>query len=1285
MSSRTDRETGGVGQRLTTKLYLPPARQTLVARPRLLERLHEGLRGRLTLVSAPAGFGKTSLVTAWREQSDLPLAWLSLDEEDNEPARFQDYLVAALRTVGPGLVQETSALLQTAPPPPLKVVLTSLLHELNESEDEFVLAFDDYHVIREPAVHEGLSFLVERLPPHAHALIVSRSDPPFPLARLRARGELREVRAADLRFDSAEAADFLNGVMDLGLAPADVRALEERTEGWITGLQLSALSLRGRENKSELVREFAGDNRFILDYLLEEVLGSQPAPVQDFLLRTSVLTRLSGPLCDALTDRADGHERLASLDRANLFLIPLDGKGEWFRYHHLFADLLRLKLRQKEPGLVAELQRRASAWCAEQGSLDEAVTYALAARDWARALDLIEPVAYQLISVGRFEHLKHWVENIPEEVLRARPLIFVGYVPTLLYRTEFDKAEKYIRMMEEAEPEELRRAIISTAWSSRSFAAIARGDVEQAVEFSRKSAELMPPGDVKQEAVVGHTRVRCASLRGDMKEIERTVLEALPVHERAGNFVFVIWATTCLGHVRASQGRLREGAEDLRHAVGLARERAQIFPETTIYPHSFLCGIHRERNELERAKTHLDEALTLIQQTGRESYISFVADHLRGLCAMLETSGETAQADELISSALRRVRKYGDETTAGQLRALEAHFRLRRGDLAQATRWAEACGLTPDDEPTYQSELAHTTLARWLVARGRAAEALPLLSRLREVSEAGSRCRVALEVVILRALAEQATGDERAAVETLEGALVMAEPEGHVRSFVDEGEALSKLLLRALKQNGQRWEAERPELTTYVMKLTQAFGPPAPAKKTPEAEAEHLPWWYAKDPLSERELEVLRHVAEGLSNQEVADKLFISAGTVKRHVSNIYQKLDVHNRTRASAHSTLKIFPLFSSPPPPRVFEELLDELVHGFGDALVGVLEFDGAGGAAAPDEPAGRHVNDVHGERALRVLVDADVAAAEPARRPVAVVLHVERVLRRDVVGDGEVGPRAARGEAARRQARFERGPDAPVVQGVARQRVAGAAFLRGEPERLQAREVEGPVEVGLHRLGLRRAAVHAQHEERDARGPRDRQQNHDWFSSRKVNSEAETVPAELLQQQLGRALDEFLGEPQVHRLHPDHARRHAAPDELPGLGVVEVHDQSPLHVVRPEAALLVHGGDVEGDEEARPRPVRRRVVALALKRVFERLPDLALHQRVNRQRVGSAPLLRLEAVGDEAGEAVVFVVGARHRLARGRARREERQAEKQQRAKHLHHVPPLRRGPQRARTWS
>ncbi|MBV9929082.1 MAG: winged helix-turn-helix transcriptional regulator [Acidobacteria bacterium] len=901
MSSPPTKPDGWAGQRLATKLYLPPPRQSLVERPRLLERLDEGLRGRLTLISAPAGFGKSSLVAAWRQRSDLPLAWVSLDEGDNEPARFLDYLVGALQTVEPGLVRETSGLLQSAPAPPLRAVLTSLLYEVNEGGDDIALAFDDYHVITEQAVHEAMSFLVERLPPHAHVLIVSRSDPPFPLARLRARGELKEIRASDLRFDGAEAAAFLNDVMGLGLAPEDVTALEERTEGWITGLQLSALSLRGREDKAGLVRDFAGNNRFILDYLLEEVLSRQTPDVQEFLLRTSVLSRLSAQLCDALAPGGGAHETLADLERANLFLIPLDNRGEWFRYHHLFADLLRLRLRHRRPGLARELQTEASRWCERAGLTEEAINYALAAEDWERALDLIEPVAFQVLSHGRFERLNLWLEAIPKAALKQRPLIFAWYIPTLLYKEEFDRVEEYARLIETAEPEVLRR-LHSLVWSSRSLVASARGDLERAVECSEKTFEFMLPGDIKQRAVAMQTRVRYLSLRGDMTAIERALLEAIPVYRQAGHVIFEVWAVSGLGLVRSMQGRLREGVENLRQLIQSAKELFEARLDTQTYTHSFLCDIYREWNDIENAKRHLDEALTIIHQTGRESYVAFVAENLKGLTLMLEMCGDAEQSRRLIESAAGRMRRCGNEKTLRQLQALQALLHLRRGDHAFVGRWAESCGIGPEDEPDYPNELTHMTFARWLVAKGEAGRSLPLLARLQRSAESGGRLRSVVEILILRALAQQACGLEAEALDTLERVLAAAAPESYVRSFVDEGEAMRKLLLQALKLSGKRWEAESPELLRYVLKLNGAFGPPAPAAKAQAAPAaaEGLPWWYANDPLSERELEVLRHVARGLSNQEIADKLFISAGTVKRHMSNIYQKLDVHNRTQAS-------------------------------------------------------------------------------------------------------------------------------------------------------------------------------------------------------------------------------------------------------------------------------------------------------------------------------------------------------------------------------------------------
>ena len=884
-----------VGQRLTTKLYLQPARQTLVDRPVLLDQLREGLRGKLTLVSAPAGFGKTSLVAAWRKDCETPLAWVSLDEEDNEPLRFLDYLIGALQTVDADLGDESAELLRRTSTPPLKIVLTSLLNEINAYDKEFVVAFDDYHVIHEHGIHDALSYLIERLAPHAHALIATRSDPPFPLGRMRARGDLKELRASDLRFDKTEAASFLNEVMNLELTPNDVAALEERTEGWIAGLQLSALTLQGRANRSELVKEFAGDNRFVLDYLLEEVLNCQTEKVQDFLLRTSVLTRLNGSLCDALTDDQNAHLMLEQLERANLFLIRLDGRGEWFRYHHLFADLLRLKLKQKQPGAIPELQIKASQWCADNKLSDEAINYAIAAQDWPRALDLIEPIAFPMISLGGFSRLNHWVEAIPETAFKTHPLLFRFYIPTLLYKEEFDKVEKYVQIVETVEPEELRRRLMSLVWSSRALAAAARCQADWAEECSNKAAEFLLDDDITQRAVVMQTKVRFNSVRGDTNVIEQALLAALPVYRQAEHLIFQVWGTMALGLTRLMQARLREGADYLRRGQQFAREHMPTRPETLLYSYVFLCDVHREWNEIDEAKSHLNDALTLIRQTGRECFPGFITENMKSLAFMLDLCDDQLQADVLVDQALRRVRRWGNEVVEAQLEALTALMVMRRsGDMLVVNRWAETCGLSHEDAPDYVKEFQHLIFARWLIATGKAKQALSLLSRLLPAAEKGGRQRTAIEILVLQAIAQESP-------EVLERALVLGQPENFVRTFIDEGEPVSKLLLELLKQKGKRWETEKPQLLRYVVKLKDAFGPgaPAPTARMAATESEALPWWYVEDPLSERELEVLQHVARGLSNQEIADKLFLSAGTVKRHMSNIYQKLDVHSRTQA--------------------------------------------------------------------------------------------------------------------------------------------------------------------------------------------------------------------------------------------------------------------------------------------------------------------------------------------------------------------------------------------------
>jgi LuxR family maltose regulon positive regulatory protein len=508
-----------------------------------------------------------------------------------------------------------------------------------------------------------------------------------------------------------------------------------------------------------------------------------------------------------------------------------------------------------------------------------------------------------MISMGGFSRLNHWVEAIPEVALKAHPLLFRFYIPTLIYKEEFEKAEKYLQIIEKAESEDLRRQLMSLVWSSRSLVASARCQADWAEECSHKAEQFLLADDITQRAVVMQTKVRFSSVRGDMKVMEAALHAALPVYRQAEHVIFQVWGTMALGLIRMMQARLREGADYLRRGQQIAREHIPNRPETLLYSYVFLCDVHREWNEVDAAKSYLNDALSLIRQTGRESFPGFISENMKSLAFMLDLCEDQLQADLLVDQALRRVRRWGNDVVAPQLEALPALMVMRRrGDMAVANRWAETSGLSHEDEPDYVKEYQHLIFARWLIATGKAKQALSLLGRLLPATEKGGRQRTALEILIMQVLAHDTAGNQGEATKALEKALLLGQPESFVRTFIDEGEPVSRLLLEVLKQKGKRWEAEKPELLRYVVKLKDAFGPSAPvptARMAAATETEALPWWYVEDPLSERELEVLQHVARGLSNQEIADKLFLSAGTVKRHMSNIYQKLDVHSRTQA--------------------------------------------------------------------------------------------------------------------------------------------------------------------------------------------------------------------------------------------------------------------------------------------------------------------------------------------------------------------------------------------------
>lgn len=883
--------------RLATKLYVPSVRPNFVPRPKLLDRLSDGVKSKLTLISAPAGFGKTSLLAAWLKQSEIPVAWVSLDAEDNEPTRFLDYLLWALQNIDESLGTTALEFLRSSHPSPLKPALSGLINEIAVQNNEFVIVLDDYHLIHELSIHESMAFFLQHLPPPAHLLIASRNDLPFPVARLRAKGEINEIRVADLRFDNDESAVFLNETMNLDLSAEDIGRLGNRTEGWITGLQLSALSLQGRENKSDLINEFAGNDRFILDYLVEEVLGSQSPSVQDFLLQTAVLNRLSSPLCNALTGNDDGQTMLEQLERTNLFLFPLDNKAQWFRYHHLFSDLLRFRLKQQRREDFYELHRQASLWFAENDLLEEAVVHAITAEDWEQALNLIEPIVVEFSGRKNFPLWGRWLRQIPENVLSNRPLLCLWNGSALLYKGEIALSEKYLTFAESATKIAEENFIKTFATSCRALLALGSGDQEKLEEYSRKAVAFANPSEPISHILAIHTQSISLYMAGEMEKAETSLLKTIPMAQAAKYLVLELWATDFAALTQIAMGKLSESAETGRKILQYDKHD---FTEQMLSAYAILAKLEYEWNNLEKSREYLELSLSIRQEMDDKCYWVRIFDSLQFLVPLMWFHGEKEAAIEMIDFETERLKSYNNQLGVNQSKALKAELLLKQGDFEAVRRWAidrEIESLAPE----FNNEPEQIIFARFLIAQGKYEQTFELLSRLLPNAEKGKRGLAIIQILLLQTLALKHQGNEAEAVKLMEKLLLLTYKEGFIRTFIDEGEPVNSLLQTILKQRGKEWETESPPLLNYVVTLIKSFGETNLAIPIPTVQNQNkdLPWWYSNDPLSERELEVLGLVAQALSNQQIGDKLFISAGTVKRHISNIYQKLDVHSRVQA--------------------------------------------------------------------------------------------------------------------------------------------------------------------------------------------------------------------------------------------------------------------------------------------------------------------------------------------------------------------------------------------------
>src|ERR1700694_130333 len=889
---------------LATKLYLPRLRPNVVSRPRLLERLNAGLHRKLTLIAAPAGFGKTTLVSEWVEGIDRPTAWLSLDEGENDPARFLAYLVAALQTIAATLGEGVVGVLQSSQPPPPEAILTSLLNEITTLPDQFVLVLDDYHVIDAKAVDLALTFLVEHLPPQMHLVIATREDPLLPLARLRARGGLTDLRAAALRFPPSEAAEFLNSVMGLNLSPGNIAALEDRTEGWIAGLQLAALSMRGREDIPEFIRAFTGDHRYILDYLVEEVLTRQPEPVRSFLLQTAILDRLSGSLCDAVTGQEKSNVRLEALEHGNFFVVALDDTRHWYRYHHLFAEVLSAHLLAEQPDQVATLHRRASEWYEQHGSAVDAIRHALAAADFARAADLVELGVLAMLRSRQEATLLDWLKVLPDEVLRCRPVLSVPYAHVLLSSGEREGVEERLRDAERwldptaemrGRPDAPAATMVvvdeeefghlpATIAIARAGLALTRGDVQGTVTYARRALDLAPEDAHLTRGSAGGLLGLASWTSGDLEAAHRSYADGIASLQKAGNLSDALGCAIAVADIQMVQGRLHEAMHTYERALQRALEQGTPTLRGTADMYVGMSGLHRERNDLHTATQHLLRSKELGEHTGlpQNRYRWCVA-----MARIREAQGDLNSALDLLHEAEHLY--VGDfSPNVRPIAASVSRVWVAQGNVGEALDWVRERGLSVSDEPSYLREFEHITLARVLLARSTSNradrsihEAVGLLERLLQAAEEGKRTGSVIEILVLQALANLLQGDIPAALVPLQQALTLAEPEGYVRMFVDEGPPMA-LLLEAAAKHGIA--------PNYVRHLLAAFG--SAEDRTPVTQG-------LIEPLSEREVVVLRLLATGLNGPDIARELVVSLNTMRTHTKNIYSKLGVNDRRAA--------------------------------------------------------------------------------------------------------------------------------------------------------------------------------------------------------------------------------------------------------------------------------------------------------------------------------------------------------------------------------------------------
>ncbi|HEX6302626.1 MAG TPA: LuxR C-terminal-related transcriptional regulator [Anaerolineales bacterium] len=895
---------------LASKLYLPPHRLDLVDRPHLLESLDAGLSRKLTLVSAPAGFGKTTVVSEWIRDGGHPAAWLSLDKKDNDLSRFLIYLIAALQRIDSGIGVDVQAALQESLSPHFEILLTRLISEMERLPGKSILVLDDYHLIDAKSVHDVINFLIEHLPPTIHLVICGRTDPPLPISRLRVHGDVNEVRTSHLRFTKNEVASYLNDLMGFDLSADGIAALEARTEGWIASLKLAALSMQGRHDWPEFIAEFSGSHRYVIDYLVDEIMARQPEEVQTFLCRTSILERFCAPLCEFVVGESGDMAIIDYLDRSNLFLIPLDDRREWYRYHHLFGDFLNQRLRESERDSIPELHRRASQWYENEGLVDEAVQHALAAGDVESAIRLVDGIAADLVVRRESNKLVKFVEQLPSDLCQGYPMLCIWHAWALYFMGQLEMVEPalaVVRANQNKVPEAINPGYMTTV---RAFLANQEGDFLKSKNLTEQALEEMSNAGPDRTALIfrGAAVIWLGlnhRLLGNLDKAKQLFMEAAKLNQKAGNYYAALASFEQLAQMAVIRGQLHQALDLYRSGLKLAQNWTDTWgkPQRSLIavagPQLGLGTVLYQLNDLDGAEAQIQHSTNLFElgELWGRMYSYTMLAYLKQARGEFEGSAELfGKACAIEDSLIVRPLNTSDLPSRTKLAILLSRAGPEMAHLlTEASRRVENLEVHPNDEVDFSSpsgyprEVIYSDLACTLIAKGRAAEALPLLTRLLEAAITMERHGDEIHYLVLIALAQHALGNTQTALDSLSQALTLAEPHSYVRLFVDEGLPMAELLNFAISQNIS------PD---YASNLLAAFPEDVlsaiPIDKEPTVHTQML-----AEPLSEREIEVLRLIAEGCKYQEIAERLVVSINTVRHHTRHVYGKLNVNSRAKA--------------------------------------------------------------------------------------------------------------------------------------------------------------------------------------------------------------------------------------------------------------------------------------------------------------------------------------------------------------------------------------------------